>query len=146
MTSPDIGRPQSIHQHNAAILAHQHFGFSPAAFDVSAAVHALDSLASILQQDASSVFTCGERSQLPFQSQDFRHHDAAASVEQGFTELFAPPCTEDGDFFLTDDQFFADDVTMSSDAINRAFIAALRDFSQRDELSGLQSLCARIRS
>ena len=146
INSLDFGRSQSIHQHDAAFLAHQHSGFSPAAFDVEAAVHALDSLASILQQDASSVFTCGERSQLPFQSQDFKHHDAAASVEQGFTELFAPPSTEDGDFFLTDDQFFADDVTMSSDAINRAFIAALRDFSQRDELSGLQSLCARFRS
>jgi hypothetical protein len=73
-------------------------------------------------------------------------HDAAASVEQGFNELFAPPSAEDGDFFLTDDQFFVDDVTMSSDATNRAFIAALRDFSQRDELSGLQSLCARFRS
>jgi 3-hydroxy-3-methylglutaryl CoA synthase len=61
--------------------------------------------------------------------------------------LFAPPAvTQDGDFFRSDDQYFANDVTMSSDAINRAFIAALRQFSQRDELSGLQSLCAKFRS
>jgi phosphoglycolate phosphatase-like HAD superfamily hydrolase len=29
-------------------------------------------------------------------------------------------------------------------AINRAFIEALQQFNQRDELSGLQSLCAKF--
>ncbi len=79
------------------------------------------------------------------QNQAYTHQHSSAAVNHGFAELFVPPPLHDSDFFYSDEQFYADDVTMSSDAINRAFIEALQQFNQRDELSGLQSLCARFR-
>jgi hypothetical protein len=85
--------------------------------------------------------------------QDLHHQHAAADLspaaaaEHRFAELFAPsPPIWGSEFFLSDDQFLAEDVTMSADAINRAFIDALQQFNRRDELTGLRSLCARFGS
>ena len=117
---------------------------APASFDTCAAVQALNSLAAIMQQDSPSMVTLGVLAHDAQQNQAYTHHESSAVVNHNFAELFAPPALHDSDFFYSDEQFYADDVTMSSDAINRAFIEALQQFNQRDELSGLQSLCAKF--
>lgn len=114
-------------------------GAAPASFDTCAAVQALNSLAAIMQHDSPSMVTLGVLAH-----DAHTHHESSAVVNHNFAELFAPPPLHDSDFFYSDEQFYADDVTMSSDAINRAFIEALQQFNQRDELSGLQSLCAKF--
>ena len=141
----DLDRSPGSSQTPASFLAPRHSGFPPPAFLASEAVHALDTLASILQHDASSVSTRGARYPDLIQTQALRSDIAASAIDHSFSELFAPPAIQDGDFFYSDDQFLADDEIMSSDAINCAFILALREFSQREELSGLQSLCDRFR-
>ena len=120
---------------------------TPTAFDASATVQALESLAVMLQQDTPSVLSRDGSVHLPQQALTVSHLQAADAIDHNFSELFAPPAFHDCDFFYSDDQFYADDDTsMSSEAINVAFIHALQQFSQRDELSGLQSLCARFRT
>ncbi len=120
---------------------------TPAAFDASATVQALESLAVMLQQDTPSVLSRNGSVHPPQQALTVGHLHSADAIDHNFSELFSPPTTHDCDFFYIDDQFYAnDDTSMSSEAINEAFINALQQFSQRDELSGLQSLCARFRT
>jgi hypothetical protein len=144
-TSSDLNRqsPGSC-QSSTCFSAHQYHNPDPAAFDGSDAVHALDALASILRNDASSMLNRSRHSQDLIPTQSFSQYNAATAVDHSFSELFAPPTIQDDDFFYGDEQFFADDGSMTSDAINSAFIAALQEFGQRDELRGLQSLCARF--
>ncbi len=132
-------------QSSSLFLADQRAGRYPASFDGSEAAHALDSLAFMLHGDASTMVSLGGHPQDGIQARPFSDYNTAAYVDYGFSEMFAPPAIQDGDFFYSDDQFLADNETMSADDINSAFLAALQQFGQRDELRGLQSLCARFR-
>jgi hypothetical protein len=120
--------------------------FTPPAFDASSTVQALETLAALLQHDSCPAFMSNAGMHPPQHALPLGHYSSPPALDYTFTELFAPPALHDSDFFYSDDQFYADDVNVSSDAINRAFIQALQEFSQRDELIGLQSLCARFRT
>jgi hypothetical protein len=118
----------------------------PAASDASSTAQALEALAALLQHDSCPTFIRDASMHTPQHMPALGHDSSAAALDYSFTELFAPPPLQDSDFFYSDDQFYAEDANVSSEAINRAFIQALQEFSQRDELSGLQSLCARFRT
>lgn len=139
ITSPQLDFLPSSSQSSSTFFANH----APPAFDACATVQALESLADMLQHDSSSMFTGSDYT--PRHMLANCHHNTHTAMEH-VTELCTPFPIQDNDFFLSDDQFCADEVSMSSEAINRAFIEALQQFSQRDELSGLHSLCARFRS
>jgi hypothetical protein len=117
---------------------------APVSFNAFDTAQAFESLASILQQDDSAKFAHGANALHLQHTQAASHRDCAAALEENdFAELFAPPALQHSDFFINDDQFYGGSVVSSSTAVTSAFLEALQQFNQRDELSGLQSLCSR---
>lgn len=140
ITASQLDYLPSSSQSSSTFIAHHVLP----AFDACATVQALESLADMLQNDSSSMFTGSDYT--PRHMQANCHPNTHTAMEHSVTELCAPFSIQDNDFFVSDDQFCTDNGSMSSEAINRAFIEALQQFSQRDELSGLHSLCAKFHS
>jgi hypothetical protein len=136
--------PPSVSHASDILTAVPNSAVAPVSFNAFDTAQAFESLASILQQDDTAKFAHGANALHLQHTQAASHRDCAAALEENdFAELFAPPALQHSDFFINDDQFYGGSVVSSSTAVTSAFLEALQQFNQRDELSGLQSLCSR---